>query len=68
MQNPSSSDCSSNSGSSSSSSSISAREMALLGQGAGLLPTLHEDTELVTNNPLLVQSKLHFIYYSFQFR
>lgn len=46
MQNPTSSDCSS--GSSSSSSSISPRDVAILGQSSGILPTLHEDTELVT--------------------
>lgn len=36
------------SSSSSSSSSISPRDMALLNQTSGLLPTLHEDSELVT--------------------
>lgn len=37
--------------SSSSSSSISARDMALLNQTSGPLPTLHEDAELITTQP-----------------
>lgn len=50
MQNSTSSDCSSGSGSSSSNSSVSARDMALIGQGSGVLPTLHEGEELVTDS------------------
>lgn len=56
MQNPASAEFSSGSGSSSSSSSISAREMALLSQSSGLLPTLHEESELITNNSVPVHS------------
>lgn len=40
------------SGSSSSSSSVSARDMALINQTSGPLPTLHEDSELITSHQL----------------
>lgn len=53
VQNPGSSGSDgTSSGSSSSSSSISAREMALH-QASSLLPTLHEDSELITTQQQL---------------